>query len=124
MVAFAFGGVENIYQTPVYPTFLAAIFAVFGNHWWSIAFVQGALDALSAVAISRIGAKLSANGWWAGLVYALFPYAAMQSRAIVDTPLIVAFFALAIFVDVIRRHVLCAPRVDVRQCPLCALASE
>ena len=94
---FSYNGIPNLYQTPVYPFFLAVIFAMLGNHWWSIALFQSMLEGISSIAISKIGGSLSKHGWLAGLVYAFYPYAAMQSRSIVDTPLLVMLFIMAFY---------------------------
>lgn len=94
---FSYNGIPNLYQTPAYPFFLAVIFAILGNHWWSIALFQSILGGISSAAISKIGSRFSEKGWLAGLVYAFYPYAAMQSRSIVDTSLFVMLFVIAIY---------------------------
>jgi len=81
----------------VYPFFLAVIFATLGNHWWSIALFQSILEGVSGVFIAKIGSSFSKHGWLAGLVYAFYPYAAMNARSIVDTSLCVVFFVVSIY---------------------------
>ena len=94
---FSFNSIPNLYQTPVYPFFLAVISATLGIHWWSIALFQSILGGISCVGISKIGNKFFKYGWLAGLIYAFYPYAAMQSRSIVDTPLYVLLFIWTIY---------------------------
>jgi len=94
---FSYNGIPNLYQTPVYPFFLAIIFATLGNHWWSIALFQSILEGISGVFIAKIGSRFSKRGWLAGMIYAFYPYAAMHSRSIFDTSLFVALFVMAIY---------------------------
>jgi 4-amino-4-deoxy-L-arabinose transferase-like glycosyltransferase len=94
---FSYHGIPNLYQTPVYPSFLAIIFLLFGYHWWSIALFQSLLEGISSILIAKIGDRFSKLGWLAGLIYAIFPYPAMQSRSIVDTALFVAIVMSAVF---------------------------
>ncbi len=94
---FSYNGIPNLYQTPVYPFFLAVIFATLGNHWWSIALFQSILEGISGVFIAKIGSRFSKRGWLAGMVYAFYPYAAMHARSIVDTSLFVMLFVMAIY---------------------------
>ena len=93
---FSFHGTPNLYQTPVYPFFLALVFFILGNYWWSVAILQAVLEGFSSVGLSVIGNKFSEKGWIAGLIYAAYPYAVMQSRSIVDTPLFVFLFIWSI----------------------------
>ena len=94
---FSYNGVPNLYQTPVYPFFLAVIFATLGNHWWSVALFQSILEGISGIFIAKIGNRFSPRGWLAGLVYAFYPYAALNARSIVDTSLCVMLFLMAIY---------------------------
>ena len=93
---FSMNGVPSLYQTPAYPFFLASVFFLFGTHWWTVVISQGLLEALSSVGIALIGERFSAKGWTAGLVYALYPYTAMQSRSIIDTSLFIFLFIWSI----------------------------
>jgi 4-amino-4-deoxy-L-arabinose transferase-like glycosyltransferase len=92
---FSYAGYPNLYQTPVYPAFLAVVFYLVGNHWWTIAVSQSLVDSLTAILVGKIGSRLTPHGWLAGIFYAVFPYAAMQCRAIVDTPIVVLLFVAA-----------------------------
>ena len=94
---FSYNSIPNLYQTPVYPFFLSIIAATLGLHWWSVALFQSILGGISCVGISKIGNKFLKYGWLAGFIYAFYPYAAMQSRSIVDTPLYVLLFIWAIY---------------------------
>jgi len=94
---FSYEGIPNLYQTPVYPFFLAIIFLVLGSSWWSIALFQSILEGFSSVTISKMGINFSKCGWLAGYIYAFYPYAAMQSRSISDTSIFVLIFILTIY---------------------------
>jgi hypothetical protein len=94
---FSFNGIPNIYHTPVYPFFLAIVFFILGKHWWSLSLFQGFLEGISSILISKIGARYSGNGWYAGLIYALYPFAITQSIAVVDTSLFVFLFIVSIY---------------------------
>ena len=94
---FSYNGIPNLYQTPVYPFFLAIVFFILGNHWWSIALFQSILEGISSVTIAKIGSRFSPIGWLAGFIYAFYPYAAMHSRSIVDTSLFVLLFVAAVY---------------------------
>src|SRR5262249_12300551 len=65
---------DNI-RTPLYPAFIAAIYAVAGPSPRAVALVQAALDAATAVLVLRVAARLASPrlGLAAGLVYALTP---------------------------------------------------
>lgn len=95
-MGFIYNGVPSLYQTPVYPFFLAIIFFTVGKHWWSLTLFQGILEGISSVGIAKIGSRFSEKGWLAGVIYAIYPYGIMQSRSIVDTPLFVSLFILSI----------------------------
>jgi len=94
---FSYNGIPNLYQTPLYPFLLAVIFGTLGNHWWSIALFQSIFEGISGVFIAKIGGSFSKHGWLAGMVYALYPYAAMQSLSILDTSLLVLIFIMTVY---------------------------
>ncbi len=82
---FAYHGVICLYQTPVYPAFLALLMLLDGFGWLSLTFAQSLLDSLSAVLLQRIGDTFAGRPTWAGLLYAAYPLGIIHSSAIVDT---------------------------------------
>lgn len=93
---FAFQGIPNVYQTPAYPAFLAILFTLFGKHWLAFVLAQAVLDSLSCVGIALIGRRFSAYGWAAGLIFAIYPYAILQSRSVIDTTPFIFLFIWSI----------------------------
>lgn len=70
--------VPGIYRTPGYPAFLALIYSLFGRSHAAVYAAQVVLDSASAVLIGIIALRLATTqiGVLAGLLYALYPYAA------------------------------------------------
>jgi hypothetical protein len=94
---FSYNGIPNLYQSPVYPLFLAIVFFILGKHMFSVVLCQSILDGVSSIFVSKIGSKFSENGSFAGVIYAIYPYAITQSLAIVDTTLFVLLCILSIY---------------------------
>lgn len=89
-------------RMPFYPIFLAAHFAVFGAQaYWAPLVSQGALDALTCVAIARTAETLRPGaGVWAGLLAAFNPTQIVMAGVLLGdtafvTCLAFAFLALA-----------------------------
>ncbi len=58
---------------PLYPLFVAAVFALFGQHLLGVQLVQAVLEAAAAVGFGALGRRLSPRfGAWAGVAYALW----------------------------------------------------
>lgn len=68
-------GTEVFYQTPLYPYFLAVLYAVFGHHVWVVRLVQALLGAVACGLLANTGQRLFSPlvGWAAGLLLALYP---------------------------------------------------
>lgn len=58
---------------PLYPLFVAVVFALFGTHLLSVQIVQAVLEAATAVGFGAFGRRLSPRfGAWAGVAYAIW----------------------------------------------------
>ncbi len=70
--------VPDAIRTPLYPAFVAAVYALSGPVPWHVALAQGLLDALTALVVADIVRRLTGAvrwAWAAGLLYALNPTA-------------------------------------------------
>ena len=63
-------GSEVFYQTPLYPYWMGALYAVFGHDPWIVRIAQSVLGAAACVALARAGARFFGEraGWLAGLL--------------------------------------------------------
>ena len=68
-------GTEVFYQTPLYPYFLAGLYALFGHNVWLVRLVQAVLGSLACVLLARAGTHLfnPRVGWLSGLILAAYP---------------------------------------------------
>ena len=68
-------GTTVFYQTPLYPYFLGAVYAVFGHSVWVVRLIQAAGGSLACVFLARAGARFFSErvGWLAGVGLALYP---------------------------------------------------
>lgn len=83
IAAGAWLGEGVFYQAPLYPYFLAALQSLFGHNLWAIRFVQIILGALSCALVFVVGEKI------------------FSRRAGLAAGLLLAFYAPAIFFDVL-----------------------
>ncbi len=70
--------VPDAIRTPLYPAFIAAVYAVSGRSPTHVAVVQAVVDALTALVIVAVVRRLAGGGGWAwaaGALYALNPTA-------------------------------------------------
>jgi 4-amino-4-deoxy-L-arabinose transferase-like glycosyltransferase len=69
----------GLYRTPAHPALLAVTYSVFGHSYRAAYVAQGVVDSFTALLVFGIGARLfwNAVGVAAGILYALYPYAAI-----------------------------------------------
>lgn len=93
------GGAPIMWRAPLYPAFLAVLYALFGEHNETAVFVaQSALDAITAMLIFYLGARLFSEsvGLVSALIFALHPLSAYYSLRFLSEPLFTLAFTAAI----------------------------
>ncbi|MBI4001130.1 MAG: glycosyltransferase family 39 protein [Nitrospira defluvii] len=89
------GGEPIIWRAPLYPAFLAAVYALFGEYNGTAVFLaQTALDSISAVLIFWMGTRLFGEsvGFFSAVVFALHPISAYYSLRFMPEPLFTLAF--------------------------------
>jgi tetratricopeptide (TPR) repeat protein len=91
-------GRDVFYQAPLYPYFLAAVYAVVGHDLLAVRVLQAALGAASCVALGLAASRLlgASGGLVAGLMLALYPPAIFFDGLIQKSVLDVLFVCLAL----------------------------
>jgi 4-amino-4-deoxy-L-arabinose transferase-like glycosyltransferase len=84
---------------PVYPSFLAAVYSVFGFHYGPVIAVQQVLGALLVVLAYFIGARLfgARVGFWSALVLAVHPWLILLGSSLMTEALFTFLFAGSMF---------------------------
>jgi len=84
---------------PVYPSFLAAIYSIFGFHFGPVIAVQQVLGALLVVLAYLIGARLFGPrvGFWSALVLAVHPWLIVFGNSLMTEALFTFLFAGSMF---------------------------
>ncbi len=93
------GGEALIWRAPLYPAFLAVIYALFGEHnETSVFLAQSALDSITAVLIFYMGTRLFSEsvGLVSAVIFALHPLSAYYSLRFLSEPLFTLAFTAAI----------------------------
>ncbi len=93
------GGEPIVWRAPLYPAFLAAIYALFGEHNETGVFLaQSALDSLTAVVIFYMGTRLFGEtvGFASAVTFALHPLSAYYSLRFLSEPLFTLAFTAVI----------------------------
>lgn len=83
-------------RTPLYPLLVAAVYAVGGPEPAHVAWLQGLLDAVTALVIGSVVGRLAGRGWWAwaaGGLYALSPTAWRFSNELLTETVLAALLA-------------------------------
>ena len=89
-------GTDAFYQAPLYPYFLAGVYALFGNGAGIVRLVQAAIGAGSCVLLSAAGMALFGRwGATAGVLLAIYPTAIFFDGMMEKTAL-VGFFTAAL----------------------------
>ena len=95
--------VPDAIRTPLYPAFVALVYAVGGPVPALVAWFQGLLDAFTALVLVDLVRRLAGGGWWAwaaGLLYALNPTAWRFSNELLTEILLAAVLAWLLWVYV------------------------
>ncbi len=89
----------DICRTPVYPLFLSAIMAIWGQNWIAVAVMQIVLDVMSGVLIFHTGRALYGikAGLWAGILFAVSLSSAMFNLKVLSETLCVFLMACSLF---------------------------
>lgn len=84
---------------PVYPGFLAAVYAVFGFHYRPVIVIQQVLGAFLVVMAYLLAAKLfgARIGYWTGLILALHPWLIVYGNTLMTEALFTFLFAASMF---------------------------
>jgi len=84
---------------PVYPAFLAAVYAVFGLHYGPVIVIQQVLGALLVVLAYLMAARLFGPriGYWTGLILALHPWLIIYGNTLMTEALFTFLFAASMF---------------------------
>lgn len=82
---FTYHGYVCMYHTPVYPMLLALLEWTTGIEWYSVAMMQGIMEAAVAVMLYKIVQETVVGDNIAGWLYAFYPLAIIHSASIVDT---------------------------------------
>lgn len=92
-------GSEVFYQAPLYPYFLAVLYAPFGHHVWLVRLVQMLFGAISCGLIFDAGRRLFGPrvGWTAGLLLALYPPAVFFDLLLQKSSLDLLFTCLLVW---------------------------
>ena len=93
------GGEPIIWRAPLYPVFLAAVYALFGEHNETGVFLaQSVLDSLTAVLIFYMGTRLFGEtvGFVSAVTFALHPLSAYYSLRFLSEPLFTLAFTAVI----------------------------
>ena len=96
-------GDEVFYQAPLYPYFMAVIYAIFGPHLLAVRLVQILLGSASCLLLAATGERIFARtgGRLAGVLLALYPTAIYFDGLIQKTCL--AFFLFSIILFLVSR---------------------
>lgn len=87
----------TMYRPPGYPAFMAAVYFVFGHHYAAIKLVQMALSAVTALVLARVCQKHEpGTGRWVLALYALCPFDAVYSIALLSENLCGTLLALSL----------------------------
>lgn len=104
-------------RPPLYPVFLAAVYAVFGTHYEAMWYVQAVLKSLTIFPVYCLGKRLFSPsiGLWAAGLYALYPsfdmVATLYRENLVTFVLILFLCALVVAMREHRRSALLAAGV-------------
>lgn len=102
-------GLDTLYsfKPPLYPAFLALVYAGFGRNFLVLGIVQAVLGAATCLPVYRVGTKLfgRASGLLAAGLLAAYPYLIVLTTRVSDTTLFTLLLSLS---------VLCACRVQER----------
>lgn len=100
-------GREVFYQAPLYPYFLAVVYAAVGHSLWAVRMIQIALGSVSCVFLARAGRDFfgTAAGLVAGILLALDPTAIFFDGLIQKNALDLFFFTLVL---------VCAGRLEAK----------
>lgn len=92
--------VPTAYRPPGYPTFLAALYAIFGRSHWVVGVAQGFLGALSCLCTYGLGAKIVGEGpgRLAGLALAAYPNHIYHTSVVMSETLFVALMLSGLYV--------------------------
>lgn len=96
----AVNATEALFRPPLYPCFLAGLFAVLGPGVAAVRIVQAALGAVSGIVVAQIAARAYGNraAWIAGLLFAFNPLLLMQNAELMSESLFVPLY-LAVFLS-------------------------
>jgi 4-amino-4-deoxy-L-arabinose transferase-like glycosyltransferase len=85
---------EALFRPPLYPCFLAGIFAVFGASVAAVRVVQAALGAASAIVVSEIADRAYGRraAWIAGFLFAMNPLLLMQNAELMSESLFIPLY--------------------------------
>ncbi len=96
---------ETFYQAPLYPYFLASVYALFGDGPWAVRVVQCVLGSVACVLVGLAAGRLLCNraGLTAGLLLALYAPAIYFDGIIQKAS--VAFFLVSVLLYAVSRAV-------------------
>jgi 4-amino-4-deoxy-L-arabinose transferase-like glycosyltransferase len=95
----AVNATDMLFRPPLYPWFLAGLYALFGPGATAVKVAQAMLGAVSAVFVSAMAMRLFGRrgGWIAGLLFALNPLLIMQANELMTEPLFIALYLAALY---------------------------
>ena len=93
---------------PLYPLFLAGIYAAFGGRLWVVQFFQSIIGGVTTLVVAIIALRFFGTrpAWLAGLAYALYPGDLVACSRYLTEPLATLLLMLAV---VCFEHVRCRP---------------
>jgi tetratricopeptide (TPR) repeat protein len=98
-------GDSVFYQAPLYPYFLAGVYALFGDGAAMVRFIQAIIGSLSCVLLAAAGMALfGRRGVVAGVLLAIYP-AAIFLDGLFDKTTLVSFFTVTLLYLLAARHV-------------------
>jgi len=85
-------------RVPMYPLFLAGIYAVFGGRLWVVQIFQSVLGGVTTVVVAIIALRFFGTrpAWLAGLAYAFYPGDLVACSRYLTEPLAILFLMLAV----------------------------
>ncbi len=90
----------SIFRTPVYPSFIAVIYSIFGKFPQAVLLFQYLLDSLTAIFVVLIFFRIFRNSKYsyvAGFIYAISPFAIFYSNMILTETLFTFLLAIVVY---------------------------
>jgi hypothetical protein len=94
----------SIFRTPVYPSFIAFIYSLFGKYPQALLIFQYLLDSLTAIFVVLIFSRMFQNSrysYLAGFIYAVNPFAIFYSNMILTETLFTLVLAVSVYYFII-----------------------